>query len=50
MRVAAPGGQRAPWLSDFCETNVRTYVVNRAGRPGVWFFSLDASRLLTFHQ
>jgi uncharacterized protein YqjF (DUF2071 family) len=30
-------------LSDFHETNVRTYV-HRAGRdPGVWFFSLDAA-------
>jgi uncharacterized protein YqjF (DUF2071 family) len=32
-----------PLVSDFHETNVRTYV-HRAGRdPGVWFFSLDAS-------
>ena len=45
MRVAAPGGQGVPWLSDFCETNVRTYVRDRAGRPGIWFFSLDAARL-----
>jgi uncharacterized protein YqjF (DUF2071 family) len=31
-----------PRLSSFLEVNVRTYV--RAGeRPGVWFFSLDAS-------
>jgi len=30
------------WLSAFAELNVRTYVrVN--GRPGVWFFSLDAA-------
>ncbi len=34
-----------PWVSDFCETNVRTYVRDRAGRPGIWFFSLDAARL-----
>jgi len=45
MRVATPGGQRAPWVSNFCETNVRTYVRDEAGRPGIWFFSLDASRL-----
>lgn len=25
----------------FVEVNVRTYVVDRTGRPGVWFFSLD---------
>jgi uncharacterized protein YqjF (DUF2071 family) len=34
-----------PWLSNFAETNVRTYVVDRQGRGGVWFFSLDAARL-----
>lgn len=31
-----------PWLSGFAELNVRTYVV-KDGRPGVWFFSLDAA-------
>ena len=30
-----------PWLSAFRELNVRTYVV-ADGKPGVWFFSLDA--------
>lgn len=45
MRVTPPGGQHVPWLSDFCETNVRTYVRDRAGRSGVWFLSLDAARL-----
>jgi uncharacterized protein len=34
-----------PWLSAFPELNVRTYVVNN-GTPGVFFFSLDAGRLL----
>ena len=34
-----------PWLSSFPETNVRTYVTDRQGRRGVWFFSLDAARL-----
>jgi uncharacterized protein YqjF (DUF2071 family) len=34
-----------PWLSRFPETNVRTYVYDRHGRRGVWFFSLDAARL-----
>jgi uncharacterized protein YqjF (DUF2071 family) len=34
-----------PGLSAFAETNVRTYVHYR-GRPGVWFFSLDAARSL----
>ena len=34
-----------PWLSAFPELNVRTYVVYK-GTPGVFFFSLDAARLL----
>ncbi len=34
-----------PWVSSFPETNVRTYVFDREGRRGVWFFSLDADRL-----
>jgi hypothetical protein len=32
-----------PWLSNFLETNVRTYVHFRGKDPGVWFFSLDAA-------
>lgn len=31
-----------PWLSEFPELNVRTYV-SADGKPGVWFFSLDAA-------
>jgi uncharacterized protein YqjF (DUF2071 family) len=44
-----------PWLSSFPELNVRTYVTFQ-GKPGVWFFSLDAANplavrgaRLTFH-
>jgi uncharacterized protein YqjF (DUF2071 family) len=33
-------------IPDFPETNVRTYVVGPDGGRGVWFFSLDAARLL----
>ena len=33
-----------PWLSRFPELNVRTYTTID-GRPGIWFFSLDADRL-----
>jgi uncharacterized protein YqjF (DUF2071 family) len=44
MRVRAPGLPWVPWLGTFCETNVRTYVVGPDGRPGVYFFSLDAER------
>src|SRR4029077_899221 len=42
MRVATPGGHRVPWVSNFCETNVRTYVRARAGRPAICFFSRAA--------
>lgn len=35
-----------PWLSRFPETNVRTYVTGPNGKPGVWFFTLEAGRLL----
>lgn len=34
-----------PWISAFPELNVRTYV-ERDGRPGVWFLSLDATNPL----
>jgi uncharacterized protein len=33
-----------PWLSRFPELNVRTYV-DIGGKPGIYFFSLDAARL-----
>lgn len=38
-------GPALPWLSSFPETNLRTYVKGPAG-DGVWFFSLDAARVL----
>jgi hypothetical protein len=34
-----------PGLDSFNEINVRAYV-QHAGKPGVWFFSLDASKLI----
>ncbi|MBX7187010.1 MAG: DUF2071 domain-containing protein [Vicinamibacteria bacterium] len=34
-----------PWISAFPELNVRTYV-ERDGKPGVWFLSLDATNPL----
>ncbi|MFN0026359.1 MAG: YqjF family protein [Acidimicrobiales bacterium] len=45
MEVRAPRGPALPWISHFCETNVRTYVTASDGTRGVWFFSLDAARL-----
>lgn len=44
MEVKGPAGPTVPWLSRFCETNVRTYVRADDGSVGVWFFSLDAAR------
>jgi uncharacterized protein YqjF (DUF2071 family) len=35
-----------PVLSNFPELNVRTYVRDRHGRPGVWFYSLDCAQPL----
>lgn len=35
-----------PTARTFPELNVRTYVVGPDGRPGVWFFSLDAASAL----
>jgi uncharacterized protein YqjF (DUF2071 family) len=43
-RVRARGVPALPGLSRFPELNVRTYVTY-AGRPGVYFFSLDAANL-----
>lgn len=53
--VRLRGTPALPWISAFPELNVRTYVTAE-GKPGVWFFSLDAARRaaveaarLTFH-
>ena len=45
MVVATPGGLRLPVVGTFPETNVRTYVRDASGRPGVWFCSLEAGGL-----
>jgi uncharacterized protein YqjF (DUF2071 family) len=46
MTNVAPRGVPAPtWLSAFPELNVRTYV-SAGGKPGVYFFSLDATNVL----
>jgi uncharacterized protein len=42
--LRARGTPPLPWLSRFPELNVRTYV-DYGGRPGIYFFSLDAARL-----
>lgn len=43
-RVRPSGCPPIPWFSNFMELNVRTYVVDQAGRPGVWFYSLDCNQ------
>src|SRR3954465_695815 len=40
-----PGFPSLPWISNFPETNCRTYVRGPDGHSGIWFFSLDAARL-----
>lgn len=35
-----------PGISNFLELNLRTYVHDRNGVPGVWFYSLDANQWL----
>ena len=46
QRIRVPGFPPFGFLSSFPETNVRTYIVDRTGRRGVWFMSLDVTRLL----
>jgi uncharacterized protein YqjF (DUF2071 family) len=41
------GSPGIPYFGDFLETNVRLYSVDRLGRRGVVFVSLEASRLAT---
>ena len=45
MTVTLPERGPVPWVSRFPETNVRTYVRATDGTTGIWFLSLDASRL-----
>lgn len=47
MRHVRPAGLPAVGpLSNFLELNVRTYVHDDAGVPGVWFYSLDCNQPL----
>jgi uncharacterized protein YqjF (DUF2071 family) len=43
--VSPRGVPSLPWVSEFPELNVRTYVTV-GGKPGVYFFSLDAGHAL----
>ena len=40
------GTPSVPWISNFLELNLRTYVHGESGRPGVWFLSLDCNQPL----
>jgi uncharacterized protein YqjF (DUF2071 family) len=44
--LRARGTLPLPRISSFLEVNVRTYVRAADGKPGIWFFSLDASSRL----
>jgi uncharacterized protein YqjF (DUF2071 family) len=46
LGFSAPRTKPLPWFGVFPETNVRTYVTGPDGEDGVWFFSLDAARLI----
>ncbi|MEM8926366.1 MAG: DUF2071 domain-containing protein [Actinomycetota bacterium] len=45
MRVDVPGLPTMARILHFPETNVRTYTYGPSGKPGVYFFSLEASSL-----
>jgi uncharacterized protein YqjF (DUF2071 family) len=45
LTVMPLGLPAVPWLSSCPEINVRTYVRGPNGRSGIWFLSLEASRL-----
>lgn len=47
MRDVSPWwSPSVPGISNFHELNVRTYVHHEGQSPGVWFFSLDAAKLV----
>ncbi|HUQ03706.1 MAG TPA: DUF2071 domain-containing protein, partial [Kofleriaceae bacterium] len=45
-RIRPPFLPPVPFISYFLELNLRTYVHDAAGRPGIWFYSLDCNRAL----
>jgi uncharacterized protein YqjF (DUF2071 family) len=47
MQGVRPAGfVSVPGISNFLELNLRTYVRDEHGRPGIWFYSLDANQAL----
>ena len=45
LTVTLPGIPTLPWINSCPEVNVRTYVRGPDGGRGIWFLSLEASRL-----
>jgi uncharacterized protein YqjF (DUF2071 family) len=45
LTVTVPGIPPLPWVSSCPELNLRTYVRSPDGGRGIWFLSLEASRL-----
>ena len=46
QNIRLRGLPKVPGTVNFLEMNVRTYVYDRSGTPGVWFYSLDANNPL----
>ena len=44
QKIRFRGTPALPWISNFLELNLRTYVFDETGRPGVWFLSLDCNQ------
>lgn len=44
--VSFTGIPAVPGLSNFTEVNFRTYVYDKQGNPGIWFYSLDIDSLV----
>lgn len=49
MRDVRPAFLKVFSGSNFCELNLRTYVYDEKGTPGIWFFSLDADHWFTVY-
>jgi uncharacterized protein len=43
-RVRPRGVPPLPWISYFLEMNVRAYVFDASGTPGIWFYSLECNQ------
>ena len=46
QNLRLPHAPPLPWISQFPEMNVRTYVIGPDREPGIWFFTLEAARVI----